>query len=347
MRVELALLCRAASSYRCPHAISCRSGAEVTSDASVHGRRTVDLSLPGVAARLPGGVIPKDGFDQLCALATGLRKLQQPRTPKRPRRGAPTITLCNEYEIQRGGDDGGVFIQRLLSSTRGVAVLPGCEVPARGGAAARQVSPPSCCCPSCFDSLAATAGLRGVQLKDARPAVRLRAGARVIRAAGQDVAPLSPRAPLAANRDGAVVDATTTAQAVLCLQCPRGSASSSEQDTPWYLFCLPHRELDQSQGGWSSRAGAIVAQRVSGVVGAVPLPPTPEAPVLQALLAHAEHLSGYALREVSPWADAVLVPMDDVLGPVTVVPVLPEHPHAGDVQRARRDALVFVLDNLH
>lgn len=83
-------------------------------------------------------------------------------------------------------------------------------------------------------------------------------------------------------------------------------------------------------------------------VGAVALPTTPAAEVLQGMLAHAhaQHLSGFELREVAPWRDGVLVPMTNVLGPVTVVPVLPEHAHASELQQARPRPLVFVVDNL-
>ena len=158
------------------------------------------------------------------------------------------------------------------------------------------------------------------------------------------------RALCATGATAALTGAATTAQAVLCLRLAAAAEGTGDDGTakrPWHLFCLPHRAPDQTQAGWSSSRGAIAAQLASRVVGAVALPRTPPAMVLQGLLAHTEHLYGYALREVSPWAEAVLVPMDDVLGPVTVVPVLPEHPHACDVQRARDTPLVFLVDDLH
>ena len=90
------------------------------------------------AERETGSGWGSEGFDQLCVLVSGLRQLQQQQhAPKRSRTDAPTINLCESYLVDSG--DGGVLIQRLLSSVRRKVVLPGHDVPAYGGAAAKQV----------------------------------------------------------------------------------------------------------------------------------------------------------------------------------------------------------------
>ena len=163
------------------------------------------------------------------------------------------------------------------------------------------------------------------QLRWARPAVRLRAGSAICGPGPGDCRLF---------QDGA------TAQAVMCLRMTRIEQSCDG----WYLFCIPHQIPDVA--AWSSRSSTLAAQQSSGEP-VVAIPQTPPRHGLRTLLANAEDLYGYPLRELEDCGEAVLVPMSQVAGRVTVLPVLEEHALAANVQQARPRQLLFVLDELH